>query len=181
MYLLTWSLPIWNILADFLENWAKRERLCLNFTSAPSKRSFPSVTNHIERTQQGVPNYHPVVCRWHSPQYKYHNLVLLFSWKKCSKINVKDLITMSPWWRTHPTFFPFVRLPYLASFWRVCNAVQPVMICTNGSNASVADPGFLRGANPRGSDNLLLGIIYAENCMKMKKIGLTGGARDAHP
>ena len=37
----------------------------------------------------------------------------------------------------------------------------------------MADPGFPRlgGANPEGGANLLLDIMLAKNCMKMKKIG----------
>ena len=34
-----------------------------------------------------------------------------------------------------------------------------------------ADPGFPGGANSRVGTNLLFGIIFAKNCMKMKKNG----------
>ena len=40
---------------------------------------------------------------------------------------------------------------------------------TTSDQKSVVDPGFpKKGANPRGGDNLLFGIVFAENCMKMK-------------
>ena len=44
----------------------------------------------------------------------------------------------------------------------------------------MADPGIpRRGATiPEGSVNLLLGQIFAENCIKMKELGLRGGV---HP
>ena len=43
----------------------------------------------------------------------------------------------------------------------------------------MADPGFpTGGANPReGCENVLFGNIFAENCMKMREIGLRGGTR----
>ena len=39
----------------------------------------------------------------------------------------------------------------------------------------MADPGFLRGCQPKEGANLLFGIIFAESCMKMTKIGPEGG------
>ena len=40
-----------------------------------------------------------------------------------------------------------------------------------GVSLPVVDPGFLRGGiNPRGVTNLLLSIIFAENCVTMKRI-----------
>ena len=45
-----------------------------------------------------------------------------------------------------------------------------------GSNTfAVADSGFPMGGAPTpGGANLLFGINFAENCMKMKEIGLKG-------
>ena len=43
--------------------------------------------------------------------------------------------------------------------------------------SAVADPGFPRGAPTLVGANLLFGIIFAENCMKMKKIGPRGDVR----
>ena len=43
------------------------------------------------------------------------------------------------------------------------------------------DPGFPRGgSNPRGGANLLFGIIFAKNCMKMKTLYGGRGARSAN-
>ena len=47
----------------------------------------------------------------------------------------------------------------------------------------MADPGFPRGRAPirqggMGGANLLFGILFAKNCMKMKKNAVRG---DAHP
>ena len=45
---------------------------------------------------------------------------------------------------------------------------------------SVADPGFHRGRAPT-LGGLGLGIVVAENCMKMKKFALRGGVHPLDP
>ena len=46
-----------------------------------------------------------------------------------------------------------------------------------GGRGSVADPGFPRGegANPKGGRQLIIYLIFPENCMKMKKCWARGG------
>ena len=39
---------------------------------------------------------------------------------------------------------------------------------------TVGDPGFLAWRQPETGDLPIFGIIFAKNCMKMKKIGLNG-------
>ena len=54
--------------------------------------------------------------------------------------------------------------------------LQETSVSNNVLPSSVADPGFARGGRqPRGRGlNLLFGIIFAENCINMKTIGLRG-------
>ena len=48
------------------------------------------------------------------------------------------------------------------------------------THISVADPGYPREGGGRGT-NLLFGIIFAENCMKMKKLNWEGSAHPLRP
>ena len=83
-------------------------------------------------------------------------------WTRCTKVAL-DVISDANWARAGAS----------------CNS-QNFGTTAGKAARSMTDPAFPRGGHQsQGGANILFGIMFAKNFMKMRTTGLRGGARDA--